>query len=195
MLSAHILPSVTLAEASPTLWYLTRATAFSAYLLLTASVILGMLRSIARTAHERLSWVVDEVHQYAGTLMVVMMLLHLITLYLDPFLPFTIVNLLVPANEPYRPTGVNFGVFAFYTVVGVAASSWLRRFIAYRAWRLLHYLSFIAFALVTAHGWLSGSDSDEPWMHAIYLASAASVAFLVLVRLVSGASSAPATTA
>jgi sulfoxide reductase heme-binding subunit YedZ len=195
MLSAQLLSHSTLAEVSPTLWYLTRASAFSAYLLLTASVILGMLRSIARTARERLSWVVDEVHQYAATLMVVMLLVHLITLHLDPFLPFSILNLLIPINEPYRPTGVNLGVFALYTVVVVALSSWLRRAMTYGAWRLLHYLSFVTFALVTLHGWLSGSDTDEPWMHAIYLASAVSVAFLVLVRLFAGASSTSATAA
>ncbi len=179
------IPRFLAATASPSLWYLTRATAVSAYVLLTISVILGMLRSIARTSRERLSWMVDELHQFTATLMVVMLLGHLVTLYLDPFLPFTLANLLVAVNEPYRPLAVNLGVFALYTVVVVAFSSWLRRFIAPRAWRMAHYLSFVAFVLVTLHGWQAGSDADEPWTRALYLASAASVGFLILMRLFS----------
>ncbi len=175
------------AAVSPTLWYLTRATAVAAYVLLTLSVILGMLRGIARNARERLSWTVDEMHQFTATLMVVMMLAHLVTLIFDPFLPFTILNLLLPLNEPYRPLAVNLGVFAMYAVVTVALSSWLRRFVAQRVWRSLHYISFVAFALVTLHGWLGGSDAGEPWMRGVYFASAASVVFLIFVRLFSGA--------
>ena len=175
------------AKTSPTLWYLTRATAVAAYILLTLTVIFGTLRSIARNARERLSWMVDELHQFTALLMVFMMLAHLTTLNLDPFLPFSIANLLLPINEPYQPLAVNFGVFAMYAVVVLSLTSWFKRFIAYRVWRMVHYLSFVAFALVTLHGWLGGSDVGEPWMRAVYFASAASVVFLILVRLFSGA--------
>ena len=82
---------------------------------------------------------------------------------------------------------VNLGVFALYSVSVVALSSWLRRFVAHRTWRALHYVSFVAFALVTLHGWLGGSDAGEPWMRGLYFASAASVVFLIFVRLFSGA--------
>jgi methionine sulfoxide reductase heme-binding subunit len=190
----HLGSALAAAQTSPTMWYLTRATAVAAYILLTLSVVFGTLRSIARNTHESLSWTVDEIHQVSATLMVGMMLGHLITLNLDPFLPFTITNLLVPLNEPFNPQAVNIGVFAMYTIMLLALSSWLKRFIAYRAWRMIHYLSFVAFALVTLHGWLGGSDTGEPWMRAVYFGSAAAVIFLVLVRLVAGlAQSSPST--
>ena len=32
------------------------------------------------------------------------------------------------------------------------------------------------------HGWQAGSDSDEPWMCALYGAASAAVAFLLLMR-------------
>src|SRR5215472_3140882 len=76
------------AAASPTLWYVTRAMAVSAYVALTLSVMLGMLRTIARNSRERLSWVVDELHQFIATLAGVLIAGHLVTLLLDPFLPF-----------------------------------------------------------------------------------------------------------
>jgi methionine sulfoxide reductase heme-binding subunit len=175
---------------SPTLWYVTRAMAVSAYVALTLSVALGMLRTIARNARERLSWVVDELHQFIATLAGVLIAGHLLTLMLDPFLPFSLFNLLVPLGEPYRPLAVNLGVFSLYGMVVLLFSSWLRRHIPYGAWRTLHYLSFATFALVTAHGLLAGSDSGEPWMRAVYGFAAASVAFLTLARMLVGVSSA-----
>lgn len=171
---------------SPTLWYLTRAAATVAYALLTATVILGMLRSIARQASERLSWVVDELHQVAATLTGLFIVIHLLTLLLDPFLPFSLTNLLLPLGEPYRPTAVRVGVLALYVMALVLVSSWIRRRLPYRVWRGVHYFSLLAFALVTAHGFLAGSDKDEPWMRAVYAGATAAVAFLLLVRLFAG---------
>jgi methionine sulfoxide reductase heme-binding subunit len=171
------------AAASPTLWYVTRAMAVSAYVALTLSVMLGMLRTIARNSRERLSWVVDELHQFIATLAGVLIAGHLITLLLDPFLPFSLLNLLLPLDEPYRPLAVNLGVFALYGMVVLLFSSWLRRRIPYGMWRTLHYVSFATFALVTAHGLLAGSDSGEPWMRAVYGFGAAAVTFLTLARM------------
>jgi predicted ferric reductase len=173
------------AQVDTTLWYLTRTTAVAAYIALTLSVCLGMLRSIARTAKERLSWVVDELHAFVATLAGLLMMGHLVTLKLDDFIPFTFANLLLPGDQPYRPLAVNLGVFAFYAIALLLLSSWLRRRIPYRLWRALHYVSFVAFALVTAHGLLAGSDAGEAWLQAIYTGASCGVGFLVLMRLMS----------
>jgi methionine sulfoxide reductase heme-binding subunit len=186
---ATVAPLGVVASApSPVLWYVTRATAVSAYVALTLSVTLGMMRALARKAHERLSGVVDDLHQFVATLAGLFVLGHLTALLLDPFLPFSLLNLLAPVDEPYRPLAVALGVFSLYTMAIVLFSSWLRRRLSYRFWRNLHYISFVAFALVTAHGLLAGSDSDEPWMRAVYGFATGAIAFLVLARMLVGVS-------
>ncbi|WIG60808.1 MAG: hypothetical protein OJF49_003556 [Ktedonobacterales bacterium] len=177
---------VAAAQSSTTLWYVTRATALAAYVTLSASVILGMLRTIARRASERVSWRVDELHQFIATLAGVFVLGHLLALKFDSYLPFSLANLLLPINEPYRPTAVVVGVFALYTLVPILLTSWLRRRMRYGVWRAVHYISFVCFVLVTIHGWLAGSDSGEPWMRAIYAGASAMVVFLLLARLFVG---------
>lgn len=167
---------------SPTLWYVTRATAVASYITLSLSVALGVIQSIARASRERLPWIVDELHQVSSTLTGVLILGHLIALYLDPFIPFSLVNLLAPINEPYKPFGVTLGVFALYCMVALLFSSWLRRRVPYTFWRGLHYFSFIAFALVTAHGWFAGSDTQEPWMLGLYVGASLAVVFLIVMR-------------
>ncbi len=175
------------AAASPTLWYLTRALAVGAYIALTVSMLFGAVRSVARQSRERMHWTVDELHQFLAALAGVLVLGHLATLLLDPFLPFTVRNLLLPLGEPYRPFAVILGVYALYTMVALLLTSWFRSYMPYRFWRILHYLSFVTFILVTAHGLLAGSDAGEPWMRAIYAGSAAAFAFVSLIRLVGGA--------
>lgn len=175
------------ASSDPTMWYLTRASAATAYAALSVAVWLGILRTIARKSAERLSWVVDELHQSMATLAGVLIAAHLITLVLDPFLPFTVANLFIPINEPYRRMAVNLGVFALYAMGVVLLTSWLRRRLRYRLWRGVHYISFVAFVLVTVHGFMAGSDSAEPWMRVLYLFGASATVFLTLVRIFVGA--------
>ena len=168
---------------SPTLWYVTRATAVACYITLSLSIGLGVIQSIARASRERLPWLVDELHQVSATLTGVLLLGHLVALYFDPMIPFSLVNLLAPINEPYRPLGVTFGVFALYSMIALLFSSWLRRRVPYKFWRGVHYFSFVAFALVTAHGWVTGSDAQEPWMLGLYVGATCAVAFLVVMRM------------
>ena len=182
--AATHLPSLAAANAtSPTLWYLTRTTAVVAYVTLTLSVALGLLRTIARTSAEHLSWVVDELHAFVATLAGLFVVGHLLTIKFDTFVIFSLHDLLVPGQGPYRPLAVNIGIFAFYVMALTLISSWVRRYIPYRFWRAIHYLSFLAFALVTIHGWLAGSDAGEPWLRALYVSGAAAIAFLMLMRL------------
>jgi predicted ferric reductase len=171
------------AQASPTMWYFTRALAVAAYVALAVTVMLGILRSLARRTSERLSWVVDEIHQYVATLAAVLVAGHLVTLLLDSFLPFSLRNLFIPLNEPYRPLATNLGVFSFYSLVVVWLSSWAKQSLSYGFWRALHYVSFVSFVLITLHGWLGGSDSKEPFMRGIYVGCSAAIAFLTLMRL------------
>jgi predicted ferric reductase len=146
-------------------------------------VILGLLRSIARTSAEHLSWMVDELHAFVATLAGLFVVGHLLTIKFDTFVVFSLKDLLVPGQGPYRPVAVNIGIFALYVMALTLISSWVRRYIPYRYWRTIHYLSFLTFALVTLHGWLAGSDANEPWLRALYVGGAAAVAFLMVMRL------------
>jgi predicted ferric reductase len=179
---AHLAHSIALAASSPTLWYLTRAFSVAAYVTLTLAVVLGMLRGVARNTGAHLSWMSDELHQTLATLFGLLLLLHLVTLYFHTFIPFTLANFLLPGSQPYRPFAVNLGVLAMYTALAVLASTWIRRLLPYRFWRLIHFVSFATFVLVTLHGWLSGSDAGEPWMRAVYVGASCMVGFVLLVR-------------
>jgi len=169
--------------ANPFMWYATRAAAVSAYILLTLTVVMGLARSLTHAARVRVSWLVEENHQILAVIMAVFVALHLLTLLLDPLIPFSVINLILPVNEPYSPVAVSLGVIALYGMVAVLVSSWMRGKLSYRSWRTLHYASFITFWLVTAHGVFSGSDTSQPWMYIIYIVSSVIVAGGLLLRM------------
>src|SRR5579884_3254280 len=129
----------------PTLWYVTRAAAISAYLMFALTVVLGLLRStlrVSRSGGAGTIWFLDEVHQFSALLAVGFLVLHLGTLVLDPVVPFGLINLVIPLNEPYQPLPTTLGVLALYTIAVVVLSSWFRRAISYGIWRALHGVSF-----------------------------------------------------
>jgi methionine sulfoxide reductase heme-binding subunit len=170
--------------ANPFFWYVTRAAALSSYIVLTTVVLLGISRSLVRISGSRASWVLDEIHQFLALLVAALIGLHLLSLFLDPLIPFSLLNFALPIAEPYRPFAVDLGVFSLYGLVIVLLSSWLRRYIKHASWRTLHYSSFAIFLLVTLHGVLAGSDSGQPWMILVYLGASAAVVVMTLVRVV-----------
>ena len=194
VLGAVALTRATVASSSGSpLWYLTRAAAVSAYVTITAGVILGLSRSIAGLGRIKTPWTLDEAHQFLAVLTAGFVLLHLATLLFDHYnsIAFSLVNLLVPLNEPYAPLAVDLGVVSLYGLAIVLFSSWLRRRIANVTWRALHYISFGIFALVTLHGLLAGSDSSSAWMRLIYIVAVAVVGLMVFIRFFAPPSQTP----
>jgi predicted ferric reductase len=168
----------------PTLWYVTRAAGVAAYVLLAVVVDFGILLSLARQLETGVSWILDELHQFLALLTAAMIALHLGVLLFDPFISFSLANLVLPFGEPYQPLGISVGVLGLYALLILLVSSWLRRYIPRQVWRVFHYLSFAAFALVTAHGLLAGSDAGLGWLRSVFFAATASAFFLGIMRLV-----------
>jgi methionine sulfoxide reductase heme-binding subunit len=167
----------------PTLWYVTRGAAATAYLLLTAVMAFGIILSFRGLEGLMRGWRVYDLHQVLTLLLFGFVGLHLVTLYLDPFEPFSLLKLVWPFAETYRPLGTALGVLTLYLLLLVALSSWARRLLSTRLWYLLHLVSYVAFVLVTIHGLLTGVDSQTPWMLGVYTGSSALVVLLTLGRI------------
>ena len=185
LLQAASLRVTAQAAADPTLWYFTRAAAVAAYIFLALTVTLGLLRSMLRSGRARspwLFWLSDETHQFLALLTTGFVVIHLLALLFDPLIPFSLANLLVPLNEPYRPVAAGLGVLSLYGLGLVLLTSWGRKRLSHGTWRTLHFLSFPAFALVTLHGILAGTDTSQPWMLLLYLGAGALFAFLIILR-------------
>ncbi len=166
---------------SPAVWYFERSAGIVAYLLLTASVLLGILLA----GRVELTWprfAVEEVHRQIAILTGVFIVLHGGTLLLDRVVRIGLTQELVPFTSSYRPYAVGLGVTAMELVAAVGISNALRSRIPYTAWRKLHYLTLPAWLLAAVHGVLGGTDAGEPWFAAIAAGSIAAVAIAAFAR-------------
>jgi DMSO/TMAO reductase YedYZ heme-binding membrane subunit len=79
------------------------------------------------------------------------------------------------------------GILSFYLILLTSVSFSFRKQLGQRRWRQLHYLTFVAYGLVTLHGLMAGTDSADPGMRLVYLGSSTLVIFLTLFRVLAGA--------
>jgi predicted ferric reductase len=161
--------------SSNAIWYAARAGGLVSYLLLSASVVLGLLMA----GRARLAWprfAVEDVHRFLSILTGVFLTVHISSILLDRVVSFGLGNVLIPFTGPYRPFATGLGVVAAELLVAVAITNALRGAIPHRWWRRAHYLTLGVWLAATVHGALAGTDRGEPWSLTLYIAAVAMVA-------------------
>jgi len=154
----------------PTFWILARASGLLAYVLLTSSVLAGIVLK-ARPFTRLKPALTADVHRFIALLGLGAIAAHGTALVLDQTVRISPVALVVPGLVPYRPLWSALGVLAFELMTLVYVSFSLRRRIGARAWRRLHWLTYGVFGLATAHGLATGTDTSRPWALALYAAA------------------------
>jgi sulfoxide reductase heme-binding subunit YedZ len=165
-------------------WYAVRTLGFLGYLVLSVSVLYGLLLStkiLDAIAHRPVSF---SLHKDLSIVALLLLSLHGLLLLGDATFPFTLRSILIPFASPYAPLEVGAGQLAFYGTALVTASFYVRRHIGQATWRLVHYATFLAFIGGTVHGIFSGSDSGAAWAFWIYLVPTAAAIFLTTYRIV-----------
>jgi sulfoxide reductase heme-binding subunit YedZ len=166
--------------ATGTAWYAARAAGLLSYLLLSASVAVGLLLSGRARLQRWPRFALEDVHRYLGFLAGTFIVIHGGSLLLDHFVPFSLSQLLVPGTAAYRPLAVAFGVVAAELLAALAVTNHYRKRLPHRLWRRLHMLNFAVWGLALVHGLTAGTDARTTWALVLYAGSA----WLVLALLV-----------
>jgi sulfoxide reductase heme-binding subunit YedZ len=132
-------------------------------------------------------------HRALGIVFGISILIHMFGLLFDHFIPFNLLNLLVPWSSRYKPVtifGVNFGslyvslgVFAFYMVALITVYSLLWIDKKPYSWKLTHLLSYVVFVFVFIHALFLGTDLAGGIFRIIWIASGIGVSIAIIVRL------------
>jgi sulfoxide reductase heme-binding subunit YedZ len=170
-------------RSDPTFWLLARASGLAAYVLLTWSVVAGLVLKARPFGRALRAATVTQVHRTLALLALGALALHGSALVLDRTVEITPVALVVPGIAPYRPLWTGVGVLAAEAMLVVYASFGLRQRIGVRNWRRLHYATYGVFAAATLHGVMAGSDSAEPWAMGVYLGAIGLVAIATAWRV------------
>jgi methionine sulfoxide reductase heme-binding subunit len=164
-------------------WFISRGAGISAYLIITGSMIYGLMISTRTATGAVPAPVTFGMHEFVSWLGLIFAAAHAVVLMWDAYIKYTPATILVPFTSSYRTVWVGVGQIAFYISALVVASFYARKRIGQKAWRAIHYISFLTFIMVTLHGFYSGTDSKTLAMQMMYLTSASAVIFLTTLRI------------
>lgn len=171
---------------SEALWALGRGAGTVTLVLMTVSVLLGILTRSGRPALGLPRFAVTRVHRDAGLLAATMLSVHLVSLFLDPYAQLRIVDVLVPFVGAYRPFWQGLGTVALDLLLAVVVTSLLRRRIGLRTWRAVHWASYALWPVAVAHGLGNGTDAFATWFLAVTAVCVLSVAAALVWRAQTG---------
>lgn len=165
------------------LWYITRAAGIIAYLLLWLSTAWGLAVSskiFDPVLHRAFTY---DMHQFISLVAIGFTILHIVVLFADQYLPFSVAQILIPFIAPYRPIWVGIGILGLYLTLLVTVTFYIRRWIGQKTFRVIHLASFLAYAGVTIHGLMAGTDSVLLATQLMYAGSALAIVFLTVYWL------------
>ncbi|HEY8912300.1 ferric reductase-like transmembrane domain-containing protein [Lacisediminihabitans sp.] len=165
------------------LWALGRGTGVVALLLLTVSVVLGI---VTRSGHPLLGlprFSVTLVHRNASLLASVFLLIHIVSLFFDSYAQLRVVDFFVPFLGAAKPFWLGLGTVALDLLLAIIVTSLLRRWIGRRVFRVVHWFTYALWPVALAHSIGNGTDGTSVWFLALALASVVLVAVAVAWRV------------
>jgi hypothetical protein len=174
------------ATATSPLWFATRATGLTALVLLTATVVLGILTSVRFATPRWPRFVTVAVHRNLSLLTIAFTGLHVLTTATDPFASISLVSAVVPFTSGYRPFWLGLGAVAFDLLLAVLITSLLRVRIRPRTWRAVHWAGYVCWPVALVHGLGTGTDGAARWVLAVTAACTLAAATAGGWRLVAG---------
>jgi predicted ferric reductase len=171
----------------PGLWYATRATGLVTLLLLTVSVLLGILTAGRFSSDKWPRFLSQGLHRNISLLALVFLAVHVGTTVIDTYTSISLMAAFIPFTSSYKTVWLSLGAVALDLLVALVATSLVRQRIGHRAWRRLHWLAYACWPVAMAHGLGIGTDRSATWVFALALACGASVLSVAGWRLVTAA--------
>ncbi len=170
------------------LWYLTRASGVVGLILLTGTLVIGIVASIGWTRERWPRFLSQEVHRNLSLLCLGFVAVHVVTTVGDGYVPISLADAFVPFRSPYRPVWVGLGAVTLDLLIAVLITSALRRRVGYRSWRFVHWLAYACWPIALLHGLGTGSDASLGPVLAVDGICTVVVVAAVAWRLVTGRS-------
>lgn len=174
-------------------WYVVRASGIVAGISLVLLLLSG-IGSITgytfRLLDPLTAW---ATHRALGITFVVSVIIHMVTLLFDHFVPFGIIDVLVPWASDYKsmslfgiPVGslyVALGVLAFYGAIIVVVTSLMLIDRKPHLWKFVHYLSYLIIFDVFIHALYLGTDTSAGLGRTLWVAGNIAVLIAIVLRL------------
>ena len=143
------------------MWAFARVSGLVSMVLLTGSVLLGILSRSGRPLLVIPRFSVTLLHRNISLLAVVFLVLHVVPLLLDAFAQVNLVDVVVPFLGSYKAFWQGLGTVALDLMAAVVVTSALRHRLGLRTFRAVHWLSYAMWPLALAHSVGNGTDGTS----------------------------------
>ena len=154
----------------PGLWYATRATGLVTLLLLTVSVLLGILTAGRFSSAHWPRFLSQGLHRNISLLVLVVLALHGGTTVIDTYTSIPLAAAFIPFASSYKAAWLSLGAVALDLLAALVATSLVRNRIGHRTWRRVHWLAYACWPVAMAHGLGIGTDRNAAWVFALAVA-------------------------
>jgi len=144
--------------SDPVVWYVARGSGLAALLLLTTSVVLGVVSVVRVHSPCWPRFALAQLHRNLSLLALTFGAVHVLTTVIDSFVPITVVDAFVPFASEYKPFWLAMGTIGADLMLAVLITTAIRRRIGFQTWRSIHVLSYGCWATSVVHS--IGIDSD-----------------------------------
>lgn len=164
-------------------WFLTRASGLVAWIMLTLSVIWGIVLSTkAFPDHRHPLWLL-AVHRWLAGLTIWFLAIHLAALVADNYVHFGLADITVPYATNWKPGAVALGVLGAWLLVAIELTSFAMHKLPRKFWRVVHLSSYIAFWLTSMHAAFAGTDAGRRVYQVTAAASILAVVWALMYRV------------
>jgi sulfoxide reductase heme-binding subunit YedZ len=170
-----------LSFSGPGLWYATRATDLVTLLLLTATLVLGILTAgrFARTTWPR--FLTIGLHRNISLLAVAFLGLHVGTTVVNTYTSISLTDAVVLFLSSYKTVWLGLGAVACDLFLALIITSLLRQRLGHRTWRAVHWCGYVCWPVALVHAAGIGTDKTRSWVFFLTIACVAAAACLVSV--------------
>lgn len=168
---------------TPWAWYTARASGLVGFLLLYVSIFLGItlrvpfLRKIFAPVYSM------SIHCWISLYATVFAFVHGGVLLWDKFYNFTLADIFIPFASKFEPGLVALGTLGFYLMVILVVTSYGRKFISQKLWRITHFTNLVLYVIVLVHAVKLGTDMKNPTIFWTFIWMNAFLIFIMLYNL------------
>lgn len=180
MTAALVAHSVT---EGPLLWFLNRGTGVALIVILTLSVLLGIVGAGRNAGGALPAFVPQSLHRNLSILALALTTAHAITAVADEFVDIRWWQAISPFGATYKPLWLGLGTLAFDLMVLLAFSTLARRALGHQAWVRIHQLGYAVWPLAFAHGAGIGTDAGLTWVRWLSFGCAGVLLVAIAFRL------------
>jgi len=144
-------------------WALGRGTGVVGLALFSLAVVLGITVRSGRPAAGLPRFGLARLHRDVAVLATAFIGIHIVSLFFDSYAQLQLVDLVLPFLAAYQPFWLGLGTLAVDLTLAVVITALLRHRIGARAFRAVHWTTYLLWPLSVAHGIGAGTDAAQPW--------------------------------